>query len=232
MAVKTDVTRTRAVMTAYDFRLDLQTVRDRVDDAIRQVDNARNALLPDLDFSAEVNIPTDPNKDRGGVDFSTKDASFQTGLMFSVPLDRQIERYQLRQQQISLERSYRGYERARDDIAIEVRDAVREMERSLFTVELQAQSLTIARERLASIKAASARVDSRDSADAVTVLTNAQNELDRANRDLQLAILGYLLDSGQLRISRRGIILPLPGMDLSHGGGRDVDGSEQKEQQG
>src|SRR5690606_4262437 len=45
-----DISLDGAVEAALAYRLDLQNARDRLDDALRAIRNARNQLLPDLDF--------------------------------------------------------------------------------------------------------------------------------------------------------------------------------------
>ena len=49
-----DVSQNQAVLYALDYRLDLQTARDRVEDNRRQIDIAENGMLPDLDLRANL----------------------------------------------------------------------------------------------------------------------------------------------------------------------------------
>ena len=204
-----------AVRTAMTYRLDLQTDRDQLADTKRQLDNARNDLLPDLDFDASVNIPTDPDKDRAGVDFEPRETDFTAGITFGLPLDREVERLNVRQSQINLERARRSYDESRDNVATEVRQAVRSIDAALFNVQIQTRGMEIAEQRIDSIQAAPERANAIERTDAVTDRLNAQDDFDQANRDLQVSILRYLLDSGQLRINEDGYIQPLEGMDLT-----------------
>lgn len=195
-----------AVRSGLLYRLDLQTARDRVADAQRNLRNAENGLLPDLDFRASAGLPTNPDEAKGDFDFSLDDANYRASLLFSLPLDREIERLTLRQAQITVERSIRAYQQFRDDVAVNVRAAARAIDAAQFSYDIQEQSVEVAREALASIEAAPDRTNSRDRADAVDDLNVASNALVRAGRDLQLATLAYLLETGQLRVDVSGEI--------------------------
>jgi len=203
-----------AVHHALRYRLDLQNARDQVDDTARGVDIAKNNLLPDLDLTGNVSIPTDEHRDRDGLRFNTEETTFAAGVTFGLPLDREIERLSLRQAQINLERTRRNYEEFRDTLIIEVRDAVREIERSIFSLRLQEENIRIAQLRLDSIDAAPDRADAIERSDAADALTRAQDQRDEAYRDLQVSILEYLLSTGTLRVRPDGGIQPLSGMDL------------------
>jgi hypothetical protein len=204
-----------AVAAAMSYRLDLQTERDRLDDARRGVRNARNLLLPDLDIFGSVSMPTDPDRRRGGVDFSPGDTAAQAGITFGLPLDREIERLNLRQSQINLERSLRDYNQFRDEIAIEVRAAVRRIDRALFSLRIQEENVFIAEKGMEAIEIDPDRATARDRSEAVDRLLRAQNQRDGAQRDLQVAILEYLLLTGQLRVDEHGRIIPLEGMQIA-----------------
>ncbi|MFO0875535.1 MAG: TolC family protein [Phycisphaerales bacterium] len=203
-----------AVAVGLAYRLDLQNERDQFEDARRRVDVARNRILPDLNLTGGVNVPTDPSIQRGGLQFDGNETQFTAGLLLSLPLDRDIERAQLREAQIVLEQAGRRYSRARDDVAVEVRNAVRQIDRALFSIKVQEENVRIARLREASIDAAPDRASARDRSDAIEARLAAEDGLAQAKRDLQVAILGYLVSTGQLRVGPKGDILPLNGMAL------------------
>jgi len=202
-----------AVRAAMSDRLDLQNQRDLIDDARRGVNNARNDLLADLNLAASA-VPTGIIDDTTGVNFDLQDTTYRASLVFGLPIDRTIERSTLRQSQVDLERSIRAYERFRDNVAVAVRAAVRNIDRALFSVTLQERNLEVSRLRFASLQAAPDRADVRDRTTAVTELLRAQDVYLRARRDVQLAILQYLLDSGQMRIDPDGRLQMLEGMEL------------------
>jgi outer membrane protein TolC len=207
----------RAVRTAMQYRLDLQNRRDRIDDARRGVNNARNNLLADLDLSGSISIPTNDRLDRAGLNFDFEDLTVRAALALSLPLDREIEQLGLRQAQIDLERSIRDYEEFRDRVAVEVRASARNIDRAEFSRDLQAENVKTAELRLASIEAAPDRADARDRSEAANAMLGARDDYLRALRDVQISILRYLLDSGQLRVGPDGSMLPLRDMKLHYG---------------
>lgn len=203
-----------AVHQAMMYRLDLQTQRDIVDDARRNVNVARNDMLPDLDLFGTYSLPTDDRLERAGLQFEPDDSRFTAGLRFSLPLDRKIERVNVRIAQIGLERAVRDYDELRDSIAVQVRAAVREIDLARYTLQIQERSIAIGEQRLASIEAAPDRASARDASDAANELAEARDARDSALRDLHVAILRYLLETGQLRVNPDGSIRPLPGMEI------------------
>jgi outer membrane protein TolC len=203
-----------ALDLAFRYRLDLQTWRDLVDDFSRKVDVARNNLLGDLDLILANNLPTDPTQAQSGLDFTPGDNEFAASLIFSMPLDRVTEDLQLRQAQIFLEQSKRQYFQRRDDAAVQVRQSARGIETSQFSLVIQEKNVQAAMNRQAAIDAAPDRATARDRTEAVDQLRRAQDSLDNARKNLQVAILRYLNTTGQMRISPDGRLVPPTGMDV------------------
>jgi outer membrane protein TolC len=214
-----------AVTIALRLRLDVQTSRDRVDDLRRQVDLARNGLLPDLDLAGTITFPFANDGNDLGIDGSPDTVAFALGMQFNAPLDRVIERYQLRQAQIRLEQGIRVHRNTRDDVAVSVRSSVRNIERAQFSTHLQRRNVAIAENRRAALQAAPDRASTRDHTEAVNALRRAEDQYDRAARDLQVSILEYLNESGQLRVKPNGELQPLPGMRLQDPSIAGVSGS-------
>ena len=218
-----DTTPDEAVPLALKLRLDVQTARDRTEDLRRRVDIAKNGLLADLNLNASVTLPFNNTGNDIGIDMSPNDVSFTVGGTFSAPLDRVNEKYVLRQTQIQLEQGIRSYQNVRDQVAVEVRSRVRQIERSQFSLLLQERNVEIAENRRASIEAAPDRASTRDRTDAVNALRRAEDQRDRSARDLQIAILEYLSASGRLRVNPDGTLRPLPGMTTNTGGSTPVE---------
>ena len=210
---------TEAVAKAMRYRLDLQTRRDRVADARRSLEVARDDLRGDLDFSASATIPTDPDRDRSGLRFDGEEIDAQVGVTFGLPLDREIERLSVRQSQIDLARSERDFARFRDEVAIGVRQAVRGIDAALFSLQIQEQNVVIAEQRVASIAADPDRANIRQKSDAIDALARAESGRDDSRRDLEVAVISYLLATGQLRVQDDGMIESLFGMELTPGAG-------------
>src|SRR5690606_6770177 len=96
------------------FRLDLQTARDRVEDAQRFVQVAENGLLPDLNFTAEArwrNLDSTPARDIEG-----RATTYSAGIELDLPIDRLDERNVYRRALINLQRSQRNFEELRERV--------------------------------------------------------------------------------------------------------------------
>lgn len=210
-----EVSLEEATANALSYRLDLQNRRDQLDDFRRAVKNARNDLLPDLDLTARVGIPTDPGAREGGVLIQPDFLDYQAGITFGLPLDREIERLSLRQASIALQRREREYLRFRDEVAVGVRQAVRNIDVARFQLNLAEQRVEINKRRLRELELKAADVDTQTQVDAANNLQASEAARDRALADLRTAVLTYLRDAGLLRVARDGSFQTLPGMEAS-----------------
>jgi len=206
---------TTAVLQALQFRLDLQNEFNQLGDAERSVANAINDLLPSATFTVSASTASETKKP---AKFTGRDIDYLAGLSLSLPLDRETERIAVRQQQIALERAKRSYRETRDTVAVEVRSALRNIEVYQFTLDLQVRNVEIAQLGLDSINADPDRVSVLDQTRAISDLQGAKDARDSARRDLELSIVGYLLQAGQLRISPDGtLILPTDKQSVTMG---------------
>lgn len=207
-----DITLEDASVIALNLRLDLQNQRDQIDDQRRRVSNAQNTLLPDLNLDARATLPTDDDDQTGGMDFRADDSSYSAGITLSLPLDREQERLRLRQALIRLQRAERDYSQARDQIAVNVRSALRNIELARFQLRLAEEAVKINIQRERGQKLREATVTTQQKLDTQVSLLNAQNDRDRARTNLRNAVLNFLLESDQLRVGRNGDIEPIPGL--------------------
>lgn len=203
-----------ATSSALDYRLDLQNRRDQFVDTQRGVLTARDQLLPDLNLSGELRLPTDPGATEGGLAIDPDEASWQAGLLLSLPLDRRIERLQLRQSLIRLEQARRNLDEFTDNVVLDARRRVRELDLARFRFELAEASVALNERRQEEQRLKADEVDTRDRLRTETDLLDAKNARDQALTDLRIAILNYLDAIGQLRVSPEGVIDPLPGMTV------------------
>ena len=205
-------------------RLDLQTLRDQVVDRERQLRNARNQLLPDLGIVGSVAIPSELDED-GNSSFvpEFEDTDFNVGINLGIPLDREIEKLQVREVQVLLERERLQLSQEFDTAAVEIRTSIRDINANIFDLNIQKKNVEIAAMAIEFNKADPDRVRVLDQLQAIRDLQRAADGRARAFRNLQVSILEYLLTSGQLRIGADGMIDTLPGMqmqpteDLSYG---------------
>lgn len=194
------------------YRLDLQNTRDEVDDAYRAILIARNALLPELNLSGSMEMITNPDLDRSGLQFDGEETDFSAAITFGLPIDRELERIGLRQALIRLERTVRNFDEAEDEVALAVRAAIRDIELALFSLQLQNENIRITERRLEGLELRD-DVAPRSIIDAQDDLIEALDARDDALRQLRVAILRYLLDTGQFRVDVEGQFLPPPGLE-------------------
>lgn len=202
-----------AARLALDLRLDLQNRRDQVEDSRRNLDNAKNGLLPDLNVTAGASIPTDADTREGGVMFDPDDTSYNAGLRLSLPLDRRSEQLRIKQASISLDKSERDYSTARDNVVLNVRAALRAVDLARFQLRLAEQQVQITQRRRLEQEIKKAEIDTRKRLEAESDLLDALNARDRAVTALRTAVLRYLLETDTLRVKRDGTFEPLPGME-------------------
>ncbi|MBL9150672.1 MAG: TolC family protein [Phycisphaerae bacterium] len=202
-----------AVALAMEYRLDLQTEADRVEDARRRVDVAKNDLQGDLNVALLANMPTDADRVRSGLQFRPGLSDYTAAITYGLPLDRTTEEAVYRETQIRLEQRKRDLRTLTDQVAIEARAAVRGIEKAQFTLLISERNVETSNRRLESIQAAEDRATPRDRTEAVNNAQQAADNLESAKRDLQIAILGYLLSTGQMRINAAGELTTPPGME-------------------
>jgi outer membrane protein TolC len=196
----------QSIAGALLYRLDLQNERDQVEDVRRGVINTMDALLPNITLTASASMDSDTDKT---AKFGGEEIDYLAGLSVSLPLDREVERIAVRSQQIALERARRSYRESRDNVAVAVRSALRNIEVFQFSLDLQERNVKIAQVGLDSINADPDRVSVLDQTRAISDLQSAKDARDSAAKDLELSIVDYLLQAGQLRINvSGGLLLP------------------------
>jgi len=196
----------KSIKIGQSVRLDLQTTADQVDDARRFVKVARNQLKGDLDLNAGVALNSDTDRDIDGLDLELSDSDYNVGLAYSAPLDRKIEFAQYRSALVDFERAQRDYRVTRDRVALDIRDASREIERATLTLKLQGRNVILAERRVENVKILRRRgeVPPRRLIEAEQDLLDARNRRDQALADLQTSVLNYLLQTGQMRVDAKG----------------------------
>ncbi len=211
-----EITLDLASIYALEYRLDYQNQKDRVDDRRRAVEVSRNQLLPDLDVAARAALNTEGSggRESSAPNYDLDDTDYAIGMTFSLPLDREIERLNLRSSMIALQSAIRDLDRSRDDLVLEARTSLREVERSKFALDLQEQAVEINQLRLDELEIKADEVDAQQRLDAENELLQSRNDRDQAVRDLRVAILQYLLATGQMRVKDDGTFQPLEGMNV------------------
>jgi outer membrane protein TolC len=212
-----NITPTNAALLALNYRLDLQNRVDQIDDARRSVAVAKNNLLPDFNLSGAATIPTQSDRRLGGANFRTDEGDYTVAARFSLPLDRQIERLSLRAVTISLERAIRELDNFINNVIIDARQAARDIDRAQFSILQQEETIRINELRVEELTLKIDVVQSLDIITAQNDLLDSRNARDRAIRDYRVAILRYLLTTGQMRVNDAGNFMPLQGMLVIQG---------------
>lgn len=213
-----DITPEDATRLALDYRLDLQTRRDRLEDARRTVAFRKSDLLPDARLFGSSTFRTKPSSSdefaprEGGFVYEPEDIQLRGGISVDWGLDREVERLTVRQAQILQQQRERDLSLTRDNIIVEVRARVREIDRARFALKLAEESVTINRRRLEEQELKKDEVTAQQVVETENDLLAAENSRDQAVTDLRNAILNYLVSSGQMRVARDGTLQPLPGM--------------------
>ena len=185
---------------AQRYRLDLRTAADRVEDAQRDVQVAKNDLLPDLDVTARGEIGNNDNEAAYRINNDT--AAYSAGVNLEIPLDRVAERNQYRASLIGLERAHRNYEQLKDQVAANAREALRLIRAAEVSLQIQQKGIELARLRQdnANELLRLGRSDNREVVDAQNALLRAQDAYEQARASLQIQVLRFLRDSGTLRV--------------------------------
>ncbi len=201
-----DITPEAAGELALQYRLDLQTLRDRLEDQRRAVRNSKNLLLPDLSVFGSASLGGDPFSQRAQPIFNPDRSTVSGGLTLNLPLDRETERLQLRASIIAFEQQQRALEQTRDNVIVDARSRVRAIERTRFALQLADRAVFINRRRMEEQELKADTVTAQDVVDTANALRDAENARDGAATDLKNAILDYLVSTGQLRVSRAGLL--------------------------
>jgi len=203
-----------ATARALALRLDLQNERDQVDDTRRGVAIAKNQILPNLDLNASVRLPTDPDEDEGGVAFDPDETDYLVGVTFGLPLDRKQERLRLRQAIIQYERSLRNLDAFEDNVILDARASRRRVEQARADLTLAEERVRITEIRKLEQTLKPDTTTTQERLDTENDLIEAKNARDRAETELRISILEYLLQTGQLRVGSDGQFQPIPGMEF------------------
>ncbi|MEX2578136.1 MAG: TolC family protein [Verrucomicrobiales bacterium] len=198
------LTRDEAVEIALVTRPDLATAVNRVEDAERRIEVAKNGLLPGLDISLDYNAISDPGDTTPDINWDRR--RWSTSLDVDTALDRKAERNIYRASLVSLERAERSKELAFDRARLEIYDAWRALDQARRNFAIAEQGVALAAKRLEEQRLLSelGRGEARDLVDAQNDLVDAQNQRTSTVIDHTLARLRLWRDMGVLYINRDG----------------------------
>src|SRR5205814_1118432 len=109
-----------------------------------------------------------------------EDLNYSTSVTFGLPLDRDIERLQLRTAIIGYQQRERDLSLFRDQVAIGVRQSVRNIDLARFQLQLAERQVEINQRRVYELSIRQDQVDTRTKVDAANSLQSAQSSRDQA----------------------------------------------------
>ncbi len=195
-----EMSQEEAVQFGLRHRLDLMTSLDQVADAGRKVDVAANGLGPDVDLVLSADVSTDGTKP-GRFRFS--EGTYRAGLDLDLPLDRTDERNTYRRALINLDRAARDADELTDRVALQVRQAWRNLQEARESYVIQQRSLELAQRRVDSttLLQRAGRATTRDLLESEAALLEAQNALISVIVDHNVARMQLWRDIGTLTVT-------------------------------
>jgi len=194
------------VETAMTQRLDLANSADVVADAERKVVVTADNLRAQLDLLASTDFANEQLRRDLRVLKSLK-GSVDVGLLLDLPLDRVAEQNVYRKALIALSQRKRDYEEAVDTVALEVRQAYRELTEAAERHRVQVEALGLAKKRFENTLELLQyrRTNTRDVLDAQEDFFDARNAATETLVDYTIAILNFYRDTGVLQVRPDGM---------------------------
>lgn len=194
-----DIELEKAVSMALDFRQDLKNVKEKVEDAERKIEVAKNSFGTDISLNFEANVPSKPDTQAAELRFD--DATWSGGFDVDLPFERLSERNVYRRALITYKRMQRDLSLKTDEIKLEITSDWRTLQQAMESYNIQINSVKLAQQRVesTSLLLQAGRVDTRDLLESQAALVEAQNALVRALMDHTIARLEFYRDNGTLK---------------------------------
>jgi outer membrane protein TolC len=190
-----------AIALAERYRLDLQTARDQIDDAHRQIGVAENGLLPDLNLNVSAAVGNRLGTPAKSIDSRT--LSYNAGITLDLPVDRLAQRNVYRTALINFAQAQRSLVDQTESVKSAVRDNLRLIQAAELNLAIQRRGIDLAQRRLeyaTDLLRLGQQSSSRDQVEAQESLLSAQDGFEQAKSDLQVNVLQFLQTTGTLRV--------------------------------
>jgi outer membrane protein TolC len=216
-AVEVDLAEESAIHLALGRRYDHRNVVDAVEDAGRRILVAEDALRSTLDFSAVLELPTEPDEP---FQFDWDRVGWAAGFDLQLAVSKLLERNAYRSALINMEAAIRSREESEDRIKLEIRDSLRNIRRTFESYRIQTGAVEVALRRVASSEALTlaGRATALDLLDAKEALLAAQLQATGALIEYAVARIELLRDLEGLVLEPKGLRfdpgLPLPSATL------------------
>ena len=198
------ITRDEAVKIALVTRPDLETSRDRIEDAQRRIEVAKVDLKPGLDVRVDYDAISDPGDQTPDLNLDRRNIS--SGVDLDLPLDRKAERNNYRAALIDKDVREREHQENEDRVRLQVFDDWRSLELARRNYDIAMQGVKLAQLRLEEqiLLRDIGKGEARDLIDAQNDLVDAQNQRTSTLIDHTLARLRLWRDLGVLYIKEDG----------------------------
>jgi outer membrane protein TolC len=190
-----------ALETALRDRLDFATVNDRLADAERAVEIAKDGMRARLDLNFQATAGSIRANKLEMPKFG--DADYAIGATLDLPFDRLNETIALKRAMIALHAQQRAVDAARDNITNELRSSWRSLNSYGQTCAIQKVSVELSEKRVESTQLLfeGGRINIRELLDAQDDLDSARIALTQALVNHRISWLKLLYQLGQLPVS-------------------------------
>ena len=204
----TDITQNEYtyLINARNRRLDLQTTTDKVQDAERRLNQARNFLRPKLNFYGELGMTAEQTTSLS--DQELKD-DYGAGVTLEIPFDRRDERDAVKNATLDLAADIRALDRKEDEVNLEVMDNFTTLKFLRESVKIEKMNIDIATKRAKNAMFLFKNGDllNRDVVEAENELLDARNAYVRVLAQYEIQRIELLRNSGTLDIAADGKFL-------------------------
>lgn len=205
-----EIDRTLATRLALENRLDLRVAQENVFDAQRAVVIFADRLGAELTLFGSASagnrrIVSSSTSDDARINLN--EAAYSTLLTLDLPLERIAERNDYRNSLIELERAVRDVGSLEDQVKLDVRNRLRDLQSTRESLQIQARSVQVAQKRVRSTNMSleAGRAKIRDILEAQEALLSAQNALTAAVINYRLTELELQRDIGLLKVNEKGL---------------------------
>lgn len=194
----------KVISYALEHRLDLLTSFDRVDDAERNFDIAKNLLRTKIDFTGSISSSTE---EKSKLDLEFKQPTYSAGIDFEFPVGKISDRNRYKQAIINLERKKREFMLKRENVKLEILNSLRSFEEAYQSYIVQKNSLDLSTRRVEStdLMLQAGRATTRDLLEAQESYLQAKNSLSSAIVNYLISYLEFLRDTEQLNLDDNGV---------------------------
>jgi len=205
-----EIDRIVATRLAFENRLDLRVVQEKIADAQREVIIRADRLGADLTLFGSASAGgrrtvSSATSDDARIRFN--EAAYSALLTLDLPIERVAERNDYRNSLIELERAVRSVQALEDQIKLDTRDKHRVLQSSRESLQIQAGAVQVAQRRVSGAKMSldAGRAQIRDMLEAQNALVSAQNDLTAAVINYRVTELELQRDMGLLKVDGQGL---------------------------